>query len=386
MIFEKPINQHLKNKTFLLVFLLNFSFIQHAIASKACEVVRVKLADFDRPIEWYAKKAGLVYLKDGAEGYIRKVLKNGHGYYFNGKRITDEKKLAWFQSLKISPEPEDVWISKNPKSHILAKIIDEAERTQYVYHPKWIKVRSQHKFQKIGVFGLALSYARAHYKSDSRLGDLSKEQAHGLATWLMDLTSIRVGSEVYAKQNLTYGITTLEKKHIKIRGNKITLQFTGKSSQEHAIEVKNASLAALLKKLMKLPGDQLFQYKDSDTIRDVTSISLNDYIEQITLGPFTAKEFRTWKATSEAMKILIKKQPPKTEAELKKIKNEVYEKVAAVLGNTPTTTKNSYVYPEIFSHFMDGSLPDFVRQGRDEGFSSLSISERATVAMFDYTN
>ena len=146
-------------------------------------------------------------------------------------------------------------------------------------------------------------------------------------------------------------------------------------------------MATALKKLKKLPGDDLFQYIKGEKIVDVTSGSLNKYIESITFGSFTAKDFRTWRATSEAVKILLKKKRPETESELDLIKKEVFESVSSILGNTPATTKNSYVYPGVFEHFMDGTLLEYREAGRAMNKSELTISEKTTIAMLSiYSN
>lgn len=347
-----------------------------------CLPSEVQIAALEKPPEWYAAKAGLRYTQDGDPGFTRRLTKDGFTYYEGRRRVRDAKIIDQIESWKIPPAAESVWINKDPKGHIRAKWSDTAGRSQAMYHSKWIAIRSKYKYQKTGVFGLGLSNLRSKVKQDLKSEvPLSREQVHAVVTRIMDKQGIRVGNEKYASENETYGLTTIQKRHVTLKGNTIRLRFTGKSSKEHDISLTDKDLAPIIKKLLKRPGNQLFIYQQGDKSVDVTSSSLNNYVKQGTGGPFSAKNFRTWIATSEAFTILSKVKPPKSDAEAQKLRDDVLLKVSKKLGNTPEVAGESYIYSEIFRLHRTGKLSHFLKEGKALKIPNLSPQERATIVM-----
>jgi DNA topoisomerase I len=278
-----------------------------------------------------------------------------------GQRITDPAKLARIEELVIPPAWRDVWISARPTAKLQATGVDRAGRRQYLYHPEYRARQEQEKFDKLVRFAERLPDLRKAMAKDLQGEPFSPDWVCALALRLINLGWFRVGTERYARTTRTFGITTLRKGHVTVRGSRITFRYRGK----HRILVRTAivdqELADAMKKLLALDGDRrLFRYQVDGALSNLTGARLNDYIEVHMGDEFTAKDFRTWGGTLIAAISLAEHGPPETETEAKKVVAGVMRAVGAKLGNTPAVARSSYVSPAVVEQYLDGrTLDDF---------------------------
>jgi DNA topoisomerase-1 len=314
-----------------------------------------------------AREAGLRYVSDETMPGIKRV-KAGKGFAYvspQGKRITDEATLARIRSLAIPPAYTDVWICPLANGHIQAVGRDARHRKQYRYHPKWREVRDADKYGRMVDFGKALPKIRATTKRHMRLPGLPREKVLATCVQLMEKTAIRVGNEEYAKQNKSYGLTTLRDQHAQINpGNgKVRFHFRGKHGIEHCIELNDQRLAKIIRECQELPGQELFQYVDDDGhVCDIGSADVNMYLRKIAGDEFTAKDFRTWTGTVLAAQALQEMKKFDSQAEAKRNIVRAIEKVASHLGNTKAVCRKCYVHPAILNAYLDGSLVETLQQ------------------------
>lgn len=308
------------------------------------------------------KAADLRYISDEEPGYTR--LRWGQGFTYRdaaGETVTDSDLRSWFESLAIPPAWEDVWISPYRNGHLLATGRDNKNRKQYIYHPRWHELRNQTKFHHLADFGKALPGLRQAVEADLRKRGIVRERVLAVAVRLLEETLIRIGNDAYTQANTTYGLTTLRDKHVHINGQKITFAFVGKSGKEHQIELKDRQLARIVKACRDIPGYDLFQYYDADGKRQrITSGDVNDYIREITGRDFTAKDFRTWGATTRALSILAMCESDPCEDEVR----TCVQQVADELGNTVAVCRKYYIYPALFDAFLDGQLPKLLKRAK----------------------
>jgi DNA topoisomerase-1 len=284
----------------------------------------------------------------------------GKGFMYiadDGERITDPELVARITALVIPPAWRDVWISPDPFGHIQATGFDEAGRKQYVYHPRWRERRDAQKFDDMVRFARALPALREIVEHDLALGDLSREQVLACATRLLDRGFFRIGSEVYAVTNETYGLATMRKEHATVNGDTICFDYVAKESKRRVqavIDPDVAELVATLKR-RRTGGDELLAYKRNGRWCDVRSPDINAYIKVATGLDVSAKDFRTWGATVLAEVGLAVTEPAKLSATARKraIVRAVKE-VAFYLGNTPAVARNSYIDPRVFDRYRDG--------------------------------
>jgi len=298
-----------------------------------------------------ATDCGLVYSDDGEPGLRRKRDKDGEFQYVDarGRRIRDAATLARIQSLAIPPAYEDVWICPSAKGHLQATGRDARGRKQYRYHPDWTASRNADKFQHLGVFGAALPRIRKRVQADLARPGLPPERVLALVVTLLERTLIRVGSDEYARENRSYGLTTLARRHTKVAGNQIRLTFTGKSGVAHDVTVRDRRLARLVRRCMDIPGQRLFQYQDESGQRHgVDSSMVNDYLREAGADDFTTKHYRTWAASVLAFELL--RTNPSTPSP------EVIKIVARTLANTPAVCRNCYVHPAVLKAHETASL------------------------------
>src|SRR5919107_4252189 len=257
------------------------------------------------PIE-SAQAAGLRYVSDTQPGIRRK--KAGKGFTYggtDGKLIRDEKELARIRSLAIPPAYTDVWICPSPQGHIQATGRDARGRKQYRYHPKWREVRDETKFGRMLAFSEALPKIRARLEQDLSRPGLPREKGLATVVRLLECTCIRVGNDEYAKANRSFGLTTLQDRHVEISGSNLRFEFRGKSGKVHKVDLNDRRLARIVRRCQALPGEDLFQYIDDDGVRQtIGSGDVNDYIREISGQEFTAKDFRTWSGTLLAVAAL----------------------------------------------------------------------------------
>lgn len=311
-----------------------------------------------------AESAGLRYVSDEEPGIRRR--KAGKGVFYvkpNGDRVTDEKTLARIRSLAIPPAYTDVWICRHANGHIQATGRDAKGRKQYRYHPAFREVRDSTKFEHVVEFARALPGLRERVAADMARRGLSREKVLATVVHLLESTLIRVGNIDYAKQNKSYGLTTLRDPHVKIEGAEMRFVFKGKSGKQWNLQVKDRRVAKVVKACQDLPGQHLFQYLDENGERQaVTSADVNAYLREITGQDITAKDFRTWAGTVLAALALKEFEAVDTQAAAKKNVRAAIESVASRLGNTPTICRKCYIHPEVVNSYLDGGLVPDVQQ------------------------
>jgi DNA topoisomerase-1 len=305
-----------------------------------------------------ATEAGLVYLADESPGIRRKKSGNGFTYVDDKKRtVTDPQTLARIRHLAIPPAWHDVWIAPSDRGHIQAAGRDDRGRKQYRYHEKWREVRDENKYGHMIAFAKALPKIRRAVARDLRGKGLPREKVLAAVIKFMEATLIRVGNEEYAKNNHSYGLTTLRDRHARIARGKVKLEFRGKSGKEHEFEVNDPRLAEIARQCQHLPGQELFQYIDeTGEIRDIGSADVNQYLRQISGADFTAKDFRTWAGTVLAAQALAELRKFDSQAQAKRNIVKAIESVAAKLGNTKAVCRKCYIHPDILESYMDGQL------------------------------
>jgi len=324
------------------------------------------------------KESGLVYVTDSMPGIYRKG-KAGNFHYEdkNGQRISDELQLGRIKGLVLPPAWTEVWIAAKKNAYLQATGLDAAGRKQYRYHPKWTSRRSEHKYFRLLEFGKALPQARKRLAKDLRRTAFDEQKVLAICVQVMQKTLIRVGNESYAQLYGSYGLSTLKNKHVKVEGNALKLKFVGKKGVKQEIALNDKSLAKMVKKCMEIPGQDLFQYyTEGKEHRGVDSGKINNYIREITGSDFTAKDFRTWGGTLEALRQLaictgnaIEEQPKK------KVIVQVLDCVASKLGNTRTVCKSSYVYPLLLEAFEKDELAKYLQKIHTEKPDTIEAME-----------
>jgi DNA topoisomerase I len=299
----------------------------------------------------------LRYSSDSEPGITRR--RAGSGFYYvmpNGQRVSDEATLARVRKLAIPPAYRDVWICRDGRGHLQATGIDARGRKQYRYHERWRSVRDEHKFERMMGFGRVLPRIHRRIARDMRLSGMPREKVLATLVRLLEETLIRVGNDEYARTNKSYGLTTLRNRHVNLRGARVRFSFRGKHGIQHEVEIADPRVAKVLRGCLDLPGQELFQYVDENgSVRDVTSSDVNEYLREITGEPYTAKDFRTWHATSEVLELLAGEHFGTAKESKEKLK-QALQTVAKRLGNTPTMCRKCYVNPVVVDAFLAGEL------------------------------
>ncbi|MBV9756183.1 MAG: DNA topoisomerase IB [Alphaproteobacteria bacterium] len=339
-------------------------------------------AELDIPLdpEAAARAARLRHVSDRQPG-IRRIRSDQGFVYQNpdGSVVTDEATLARIRKLAVPPAYEDVWICRNPNGHLQAVGRDARGRKQYRYHPRWRQVRDEAKYGKMLLFGQKLPVIRRQVEQDLALSGLPRRKVLATIVRLLEKTLARVGNEEYAKTNKSFGLTTLRNRHVRVQGARIEFKFRGKHGIMREIELKDRRLAAIVKRLQDLPGQELFQYVDSDgQTHTIGSEEVNDYLREITGEEITAKDFRTWAGTNLAALALRELEQFDSEAKRKKNVVQAVEAVAKMLGNTPTICRKCYIHPAIFEGYLDGSLLEGLQQRAESALEHQDETEGLT--------
>lgn len=336
-----------------------------------------------------AESAGLVYVCDGDRGIRRERAGDGFRYFkADGKPLDDERALDRIRRLAIPPAWTDVWICPRANGHLQATGRDVRGRKQYRYHPQFREVSEATKYDHMMEFARALPGIRAKVAEHMGLRGLPREKVLATVVHLLETTLIRVGNDDYAKQNKSYGLTTLRNPHVKVEGSELRFQFKGKSGKTWRLQLKDRRVAKIVKACQDLPGQDLFQYIDDDgEQRSVDSADVNAYLREITGQDITAKDFRTWAGTVMAALALQEFEAFDTQAAQKKNVKAAIERVAARLGNTPTICRKCYVHPEILQSYAAGALlleikREVDQEPRDER-ASLKPEEAAVLALLE---
>jgi DNA topoisomerase-1 len=307
-----------------------------------------------------AKAARLRYVTGTTRG-IRRV-RSGTGFAYRtpqGRPVRDPATLARIRSLVIPPAWEDVWICPWANGHIQAVGYDTRGRKQYRYHPAWQQVRDEQKYSKLIEFAHALPAIRRRVKRDLARPGLPREKVLAAVVRLLEITRIRVGNEEYARQNSTYGLTTIRNGHAEVKSGVIRFEFKGKHQIKHEIEVENSELAKVVRKCQDLPGHELFEYFDDDgQTRDVKSADVNEYLRSIAGHEFSAKDFRTWAGTVAAAYELSECEPCTSQTAAKRVLSQAIERVAERLGNTKSVCRKCYIHPAVIAAYLETTLHD----------------------------
>jgi len=329
------------------------------------------------PVE-SAKSAGLRYVSDAKSGITRKRWRKGFRYFdAEGAQVSELETLARIKSLVIPPAWTDVWICPNPKGHLQATGRDAKGRKQSRYHPRWREVRDETKYERMMAFGAALPTIRDRVEQDLARPALPREKILAAIVRLMETTLIRVGNIEYAKQNQSYGLTTMRGKHVQVDGSTITFKFQGKSGVRHAVDITDRRLAKIIQRCQDIPGYELFQYVDGEgEHHTIDSSDVNDYLREATEQYFTAKDFRTWTGTVLACAKLHEFDVFESESKAKKNVVEIVKSVAARLGNTPSVCRKCYIHPLVIEAYMNGAFTKTVRaQQFEESPGGLQLEE-----------
>ena len=284
-----------------------------------------------------------------------------------GRPIRDPKTLGRIRALVIPPAWTDVAICPSPNGHLQAVGRDARGRKQYRYHAHYREVRDQAKFSRMVAFGTVLAIIRRQVEKDLRRPGLPKDKVLATVVRLLETSFIRVGNDEYARENDSFGLTTLKNRHVAIEGARLRFHFRGKSGLEHTIELTDRRLAGIVRRCQDLPGYALFEYTgENGNVCSVESADVNRYIRQIAGDDFTAKDFRTWAGTTLAIRELAAAGPSETERDAKRAVVNAVKSVAGLLGNRPATCRKYYIHPAILDAYMDGSLFPVLERGEQQ--------------------
>ncbi len=327
------------------------------------ELSHKQILQIDKDYTASAKAADLVYVNDKEEGICRVKKRDSFSYTYKGKPVKDETILLRIKKLGIPPAWTGVWICPGEAGHIQATGFDLRGRKQYRYHSQWQTLRNETKFHRLFEFGKLLPSIRLKLEEDLACKELSEQKVLATVVSLMERTYIRVGSDDYEKLYGSYGLTTLNDGHVKVRGNIVKFSFKGKKGVYHNITLRNPKLAKLVQHCKDIPGKELFQYYDADgTRRTVDSGMVNRYIKEASGGEFTAKDFRTWAGTLNIIRALGMLDEPQCESDCKKNILTALDEVSSKLGNTRTVCKKYYVHPGIIKLYEEKSLDKYIKE------------------------
>jgi len=328
---------------------MNLQTDEHSGVSEAGTVVDAQEA---------AEEAGLVYVTDDSPGISREGPSGKFRYRdANGYPVTDHKTLSRITSLAIPPAYTDVWICKKANGHLQATGRDAKGRKQYRYHARFREVRDSTKYEHMLDFAKALPAIRARIDGDLRKHSLPREKVLAAVVHLLETTMIRIGNAGYAKDNKSYGLTTLQDRHVAISGSELRFNFKGKSGKKWNLKLRDRRIAKIVKASQDLPGQHLFQYiGEGGEQCEVTSNDINAYLKEISGTDITAKDFRTWNGTVLAALALSEYEKVDSQAAAKRNVRAAIESVASRLGNTPTVCRKCYIHPEIFQSYMSDEL------------------------------
>jgi DNA topoisomerase I len=330
-----------------------------------------------------ALTAKLTYVVNTTPGIKRIKKGKGFVYKYNGRTVTDKDTLARIKKLAIPPAWTEVWICASANGHIQATGLDLLKRKQYRYHTAWNSLRSETKFHRLLEFGKVLPQLRRQTKKDIAEKELSEKKIIATVINLMEETYIRIGNNGYEKMYGSYGLTTLKDRHVAIKGDQLRFCFTGKKGIEHTITLKNKKLARIVKQSRDIPGKELFQYYDNDgNKKSIDSGMVNAYLRETTNGmDISAKDFRTWTGTLQALKSLTACKEAKDDAAIKKNVLQMLDEVSAKLGNTRTICKKYYIHPGLIRLYEENKLPALVKNSAAGNKTARGLTKEETVLM-----
>ena len=334
-----------------------------------------------------AKEAGLRYSSDDRPGIRRR--RRGRGFQYldaHGRTITDREERARIDALAVPPAWTDVWICPSPNGHLQATGRDARGRKQYRYHPRWRELRDEAKYDRMLAFAAALPRIRRRVDRDIARKALSKPRVVATIVRLLDETGIRVGNDEYARENGSFGLTTMRKRHAEVEGSSVAFRFRGKSGKTTDVDVTDPRVARVLRRCEGLPGQHLFQYVDEDGEPvDVDSDDVNAYLREMAGGDFTAKDFRTWTGTVLAAWALEELGEAGSQTQATRQVVRAVESVAKELGNTPAVCRSAYIHPQVIETHLEGNLAQLLGREADRrvahGMRGLTAHEAAVLAL-----
>lgn len=321
-----------------------------------------------------AREAGLRYVTDAQPGIAR--LRSGRGFRYRdaqGRAVRDAATLERIRGLAIPPAYAEVWICATANGHLQATGRDARKRKQYRYHPDWAATRGEGKFDRVIAFGAAMPKLRRRLARDLKLPGYPRNKVLAIVVAVMAATLIRVGNAGYAKDNKSFGLTTLRNRHVDFaRSGRARFKFRGKGGLEHDVVLDDAKLTKLIRGIEQLPGQHLFQYETDDgSVCPVDSADVNDYLRDAMGEDFTAKDFRTWGGTLASFQLLATMPVPEatrgdtpSERALVAAQNEVIRQVADMLGNTPSVCRKAYIDPSVFAGWREGTVQSAAARAR----------------------
>jgi len=325
----------------------------------------------------------LVYTTDTMPGYRRH--RRGTGFSFllpDGKALADRAERRRILSLAVPPAYEQVWICMLANGHLQATGIDARGRKQYRYHPHWHTGSADRKFGLLPAFAAALPRIRQQVGRALSQPELGRERVIAGIVALLDSTGYRIGNARYEKQNHTFGLSTLLNRHLREVDGQLTLKFIGKSGQEHLAEIGNPRLVKLVSELQDLPGQHLFRYEDeAGGFHDIGTADVNEWLKEIGGGEYTAKQFRTWKATVLCAHELAREVPPDSRTACERVIRQAIKDTAIRLHHTPATCRKYYIHPALLAAYRTGDLYKIMharppRLRRGDGTAGLRADER----------
>ena len=306
-----------------------------------------------------ARSAGLTYVTDQAPGIRRQ--RRGRGFVYLDRRgcvLRRPAELDRIARLAIPPAWKGVWICESAKGHLQACGRDARGRKQYRYHPEWRQFRDEAKYDQMLAFAMALPALRRRIARDLSARGLPRRKVIAAVVQLLEKTLIRVGNGEYARDNNSFGLTTMRNKHVRVSKSTLRFRFRGKGGKSHDIAFDDSRLARIVRRCRDLPGHELFAYVDDDgQVQDIGSADINDYLREVTGQDFTAKSFRTWAATVLAACALQDLPEGRSHAHTKRNINKAIEAVAGLLGNTPAICRKSYIHPAMLAAYTQGTSP-----------------------------
>jgi DNA topoisomerase I len=347
------------------------------------KVVKLSHKEFlslDKDYKKAASIVRLVYVRDNAPGISRTKKGNGFSYQYQGKKISRDH-LERIRKLAIPPSWSEVWICPVENGHIQATGLDLRKRKQYRYHALWHTLRNETKFHRMIEFGKILPLLRKQIEKDLSGKELDEKKVLATVVSLMERTFIRVGNSDYEKANGSYGISTLKDQHVSVQGDSIRFSFTGKKGINHDISLKSKKLAKIVKQCRDIPGKELFQYYSPDGVRkSIDSGMINNYIKSVTEMDFSAKDFRTWAGTLQALESFRSVGDAASDSEAKKKIVSVLDEVSVKLGNSRTVCKKYYVHPGLIKLYEEKKLLNHLKElntlENTSGGAGLTAAER----------
>jgi DNA topoisomerase-1 len=342
--------------------------------------------DMEKEMRAEARHAGLRYTSDASPGISRR--RAGKSFVYlgaDGKRLHDRTTLGRIKRLAIPPAWEKVWISPHPMGHLQATGRDARGRKQYRYHAYWRQQRDETKYEHVLAFAKKLPKIRRRVAADLRRRELGREKILATVVRLLETSVIRVGNDEYARENHSFGLTTMRNRHAEVHRSEITFSFRGKSGKYHEITLHDPRLAKIVRACQEMPGQELFSYVENGETRGIDSADVNDYLREITGGDFTAKDFRTWIGTVLAATAFQELEAVTSPTQAKRNISVAVASVAGILGNTPAVCRKCYVHPEVIGAYLEGetirAVSERISKGMEHSINRLRPAEAAVLAL-----